>query len=60
MNKQKVGQYHYSRRFTSWAVWKCIEVNERGASFSKVASFATRDEARNEVYRLNGWGTPKN
>lgn len=58
--KEKVGMYHYCRRFTAWAVYKCTEVNERGASFSKVASYATREEARNEVYRLNGWGTPKN
>lgn len=60
MNNQKVGMYHYCRRFTAWAVYKCTEVYEHGASFSKVASYATREEARKEVYRLNGWGTPKN
>lgn len=55
-NFNTIGQYHYSRRGTAYAVYICVS----DGTFKKVDSFATREEARNEVYRLNGWGTPKN
>lgn len=57
----EIGKYHYCRRGTGYAVYQCVALYPTGGgSFKKIDSFATRDEARNEVYRLNGWGTPKN
>lgn len=58
--KERVGLYKYCPRFTAWAVYRCDKVTENGSSWSKVSSHGTREEARKEVYRLNGWGTPKN
>ncbi len=41
------GKYYYLPRFTWWNVY-----NESG---TKVSEFRTKEEARKEVYRLNGW-----
>lgn len=55
-------EYCYHPRGKRWAVYREETWQDDGASIpggftfgTKVAEFATRDEARREVYRLNGW-----
>lgn len=49
-------RYTYKPHRNSWAVYEW-KYTKRGASGIKVAEFHTREEARAEVYRLNGWRT---
>jgi len=52
----KVGQYHYAPRGRNWGVWKCVMSDEKGNSSSeKVTDFQTKEEARQFVYKMNGW-----
>lgn len=46
--------YSYCRAAGKWRVDK-MTYYENSEYGSKVAEFDTRDEARQEVYRLNGW-----
>ena len=54
--------YEYCPRGRNWAVYLRVTYR-RGESFppdtfstgDKVSEFLTREEARREVYRLNGW-----
>lgn len=55
-------EYRYHPRGRRWAVYKeetCLDKTlSPPGEFTlgtKVAEFATREEARREVYRLNGW-----
>lgn len=50
-------KYTYTPRGHQWAVlsWEYIETASIG---TKIATYETREEARNEVYRLNGWKLP--
>lgn len=55
-------EYCYHPRGRRWAVYKevtCLDKTlDPPGEFTcgtKVAEFATREEARREVYRLNGW-----
>lgn len=48
-------KYTYSRRFSWWSVYRMTYFPEGGSSGDKVASFPTKEEARKECYRLNGW-----
>ena len=55
-------EYCYRPRGRRWVVYKEENWQDDGDSIpggftfgTKVAEFATREEARREVYRLNGW-----
>lgn len=59
-------EYQYHPRGRRWAVYREETWRDDGASIpngftfgKKVAEFATREEARREVYRLNGWKMKK-
>lgn len=55
----KVGQYSYSRRMNDWCVYICTYADNNGnASEDKVATFQSREEAREYVWQKNGWGKP--
>lgn len=46
-----------------WSLFKNYLHNELGITKDDIREWleeAVQEEARNEVYRLNGWGTPKN
>lgn len=51
----KQSRYHYSRNGVGWAVYK-TEPERPGAT--KVSEHFNKEEARAEVYRLNGWKMP--
>lgn len=51
----KNGQYYYGPHRSMWGIW---QYNDYGNGFSDgtfVKDCITKDEARKEVYRLNGW-----
>lgn len=47
-------EYTYGPHGRRWAVYRW-EVSPGGSTGTKVAEFATREEARRECFRLNGW-----
>lgn len=51
----KTGQYRFGRHRRLWGIW--YQHSEFSASFVKDVD--TYEEAVREVYRLNGWGEPK-
>ncbi len=50
-------QYKYCFHFGWWRVDK-MTYFENGNIGTKVTEFATKEEARKETYRLNGWKLP--
>lgn len=53
--KPVVGQYYYAPHRKLWGVWQWTMVTNDGASGSFVKDFKTRDDARDFVYKMNGW-----
>ena len=50
IEKVKEGQYFYSIHRRCWGVWQKTSTGN-----THIADFLTMEEARKEVYRLNGW-----
>lgn len=48
------GQYNYAPRRQCWGVWQWT--SETSATFIKF--FAAKEEAREYVWKMNGWGKP--
>lgn len=46
--------YEYRPRGRNWVVYH-MKGDATGGTGKKVGSFLTREEARRECYRLNGW-----
>lgn len=57
--KAEVGKYKFGRHRSMWAIWQWDSVTEKGSTARFVKDVKTYEEAVNEVYRLNGWGVPK-
>ena len=57
--KAEVGKYKFGRHYNLWGIWKYIEVSACGSSTTFVKDVQTYEDAVREVYRLNGWGQPK-
>lgn len=49
------GQYYYAPHRRKWGVWLHIGGNEEGGFGKFIEDFPTKEEARREVYRRNGW-----
>ena len=58
MNR-KDGEYYYAPHGRHWGVWQHHDLGNGLGSGTFQKDFPTKDEARNEVYILNGWGEPK-
>ena len=58
--KTQVGQYKFGRHRNLWGIWHWDSVRETGPSATFIKDVRTYEEAVTEVYRLNGWGIPKN
>ena len=56
--KAVLGQYHYAPHRRSWGVWQYDWVSETGASARFIKDFCTKEEAREYVWKMNGWGKP--
>lgn len=50
IEKIKEGQYFYMVHRMCWGVWQKTSTGN-----THIADFPTMEEARKEVYRLNGW-----
>lgn len=46
--------YEYRPHGRNWVVYR-IRHDATGSTGTKVGQFLTKEEARREVYRLNGW-----
>lgn len=56
--KAILGQYHYAPHRRLWGVWVWTSVSEQGASGTFVKDFMSKEEAREYVWAMNGWGKP--
>lgn len=56
MKRPKPGtrRYEYMPRGRRWGIY-LMTYTENGATGQKIGEKATKEEARAEVYRLNGW-----
>ena len=54
--KAILGQYHYAPHRRLWGVWVWTYVSEQGASGTFVKDFMSKEEAREYVWAMNGWG----
>lgn len=58
--KPYVGLYKFGRHRSKWGIWQYDHVGENGGATARfIKDVNTYEEAVTEVYRLNGWGTPK-
>ena len=55
---RKFGQYYYAAHGRRWGIWLWKEFGSGGIG-EFVKDCQTKDEARSEVYRLNGWTEKK-
>ena len=55
----EVGKYFFRKRYTVFYIYQYDVVEEGFESAKHISSVQTYDEAVKEVYRLNGWGEPK-
>ena len=53
-NEQPSRKYTYQPKGSRWAVYQW-EKSGNISTGNKVAEFSTREEARKECFRLNGW-----
>ena len=58
--KAEVGKYKFGRHRNNWGIWQYDSVTESGASARFIKDVFSYEDAVREVYRLNGWGEPKN
>jgi hypothetical protein len=58
--KAQVGLYHVCQLRNSWCVYVYTHVTATSNSAEKVDSFPYFQDAIIEMYKLNGWGQPKN
>ena len=56
--KAVLGQYHYAPHRCYWGVWQWTEVSENGACGTFIKDFRSKEEAREYVWQMNGWGKP--
>ena len=57
--KAEVGKYYFGRHRSMWGLWQYDWVSETGSTARFVKDVRSYEEAVVEVYRLNGWGEPK-
>ena len=57
--KEILGQYYYAPHRRSFGVWQWTEVSETGACGTFIKDFRSKEEAREYVWQMNGWGTPR-
>ena len=55
----EVGKYFFRKRYTVFYIYQYDVVEDGFEPAKHISSVQTYDEAVKEVYRLNGWGEPK-
>lgn len=51
----KEGQYYYRPHRRSWGVWKAGKIVNGIQMDDFISDFATKIQAENFVYKMNGW-----
>ena len=51
----RIGQYFYGRHRNLWGVWQCTYRDDYRSGSTHIKDFPTWAEAKNFVYRMNGW-----
>lgn len=54
-----LGQYHYAPHRNYYGVWVWTYVGKDSATGEFIKDFDSREEARQFVWKMNGWGRPK-
>lgn len=57
--KAVLGQHYYAPHRNLFGVWVWDYVSETGATGKFIKDFYTKEEAREYVWQMNGWGTPR-
>ena len=57
--KAEIGKYYYAPHRRSYGVWQWDWISKKGASGRFVKDFQSKEEAREYVWKMNGWGQPK-
>jgi hypothetical protein len=57
--KAILGQYYYAPHRRNFGVWQWTEVSGNGAYGTFIKDFRSKEEAREYVWLMNGWGKPK-
>ena len=57
--EMKVGQYHYAKHHKNIGIWVCVLATENKTSHEFVKDVKTWDEAKEYVYKMNGWNIKK-
>lgn len=55
MIPNKDGQYYYAPHRRQWGIWQYHDLGNGNASGTFIKDCPTKEDARKEVYRLNGW-----
>lgn len=56
----KEGQYYYAPHRRSWGVWKAGKTGKNGTRIDDfITDFSTQIQAKNFVYKANGWSLKK-
>ena len=53
--ERKEGEYYFAPHRRSWGVWKTGKTVNGVQSDDFIMDFSTKIQARNFVYRMNGW-----
>lgn len=54
------GQYYYAPHRRMWGIWRNEELGNGFRTGTFIKDCLTREEAKSEVYRLNGWKQKSN
>ena len=50
-----MGRYYYAPHRSSWGIWESEQLGNGYFTGKFIKDCFTKEEARAEVYRLNGW-----
>ena len=57
--KAVLGQYYYAPHRNCWGVWQYDFVGDNCSSAKFIKDFHSKEDAREYVWQMNGWGKPK-
>lgn len=55
MYNPKDGEYYYAPLRSSWGIWQHHDLGDGSSCGTFIKDCPTREDARREVYNLNGW-----
>lgn len=58
--KAEIGKYHILHSHNMWEIFQYNSISEKGTSSTYIMDCVEFSDAIKNIYRLNGWGEPKN